>query len=71
MLTARVIHGKSVSPKIWTRPPMMLALFLSIFATSALSFALEVPLFPIGGVPGEIPGAIGPEYWVNKTTVGG
>jgi hypothetical protein len=49
---------------------MMLALFLSIFATSALSFALEVPLFPIGGVPGEIPGAIGPEYWVNKTTVG-
>lgn len=47
----------------------MLALLLSISATSALSFAPEVPLFPVGAVPGEIPGAIGPEYWVNKTTV--
>jgi hypothetical protein len=26
-----------------------------------------VPLFPAGKVPGEVPGAVGPEYWENRT----
>ena len=31
----------------------------------------EVPLYPAGQVPGEVPGAVGPEYWDNKTTGNG
>lgn len=28
-------------------------------------------LFPTGKVPGEVPGAIGPEYWDNRTSANG
>lgn len=31
----------------------------------------EVALFPPGQVPGEVPGAVGPEYWDNRTTGSG
>lgn len=47
-----------------------------VFATTGLLLAVgvgaaplsPVELFPAGAVPGEVPGAIGPEYWNNRTT---
>ena len=31
----------------------------------------ELDLFPVGKVPGEVPGAVGPEYWENHTSANG
>lgn len=48
-------------------------LLLALVTTPAVLGAIGPPveLFPPGNVPGEVPGAIGPEYWDNTTTRSG
>jgi hypothetical protein len=49
---------------------------LSVGLASCLSSGSSEPgpavdLFPTNKVPGEVPGAVGPEYWENRTSANG